>query len=314
MMKVLVLGATGYIGSNVAHAFRRAGHEVWGLTIKPSDANDLWRNEIHPVVGNLAQPESYREVAEASDVLVQLAQSSGPDAAFLDRLTVQSLLDAARASGGPTTLIYTGGAWDYGNVVGRAVDETVPLHPLRATSWRPSVEKIVLDAQGVRPLVMRNGNVYGHGEKITAEWFAAAVGRGPLRVVGNGYNHWPMVHVDDVAEGYLRAAESGLSREVFNLTDGTSPMVREMVQAIARAADYRGEIQYVPVPEAEKSIGAMAEVYALDLVVDSSRAGRLLGWKPKHTGFLADVDTYFGAWKAVHGSLAEEAGAQKRAA
>ncbi len=50
-MRVFVMGATGYIGFQVAQAFRRAGHAVWGLTRNAGRRQMLASQEIVPVVG-----------------------------------------------------------------------------------------------------------------------------------------------------------------------------------------------------------------------------------------------------------------------
>ena len=49
--KVLVVGASGYIGDGVARAFRRAGYRVYGLTRDSSKADYFIQNEIIPVIG-----------------------------------------------------------------------------------------------------------------------------------------------------------------------------------------------------------------------------------------------------------------------
>ncbi|HUZ00106.1 MAG TPA: hypothetical protein VMU89_07125, partial [Thermomicrobiaceae bacterium] len=64
-----------------------------------------------------------------------------------------------------------------------------------------------------------------------------------MQVVGPGDNHWPMVHVDNLAEGYRLAAECGLSSEIFNLGDGATPKVRQMVAAIVETAGYEGRVE-----------------------------------------------------------------------
>lgn len=71
-MKVLVLGAAGYVAS----AFRRAGHDVWGLVRSADEVHRLEIDETHAIVGNLQQPESYRVVADMCDVLVQTAMDN----------------------------------------------------------------------------------------------------------------------------------------------------------------------------------------------------------------------------------------------
>jgi nucleoside-diphosphate-sugar epimerase len=107
-----------------------------------------------------------------------------------------------------------------------------------------------------------------------------------------------MVHADDLADAYVRAAESGLAGEVFDIVDRSRASVREMVTAAARAAGYKGDIRAVPLAEARATLGDLVEALALNQHVDARKAVRLLGWQPRHAGFLDEVDTYYRAWKA----------------
>jgi len=72
-MQVFVTGATGYVGSSVATAFRRAGHRVWGLTRTEAKARRLAQQEIEPVVGDLGDPKTYGDVAAECAVLIHAA-------------------------------------------------------------------------------------------------------------------------------------------------------------------------------------------------------------------------------------------------
>ena len=57
-MKVFITGATGYIGFSVASAYRRAGHEVWGLVRSEEKARRVARHEIRPVIGAMQKSDS----------------------------------------------------------------------------------------------------------------------------------------------------------------------------------------------------------------------------------------------------------------
>ncbi len=72
-MKIFITGTTGYIGFNVAKKLRQAGHEVWGLTRNESKSDLLRQNEIHPVIGDMKDPGSYRKYAEAASLLIHAA-------------------------------------------------------------------------------------------------------------------------------------------------------------------------------------------------------------------------------------------------
>ncbi len=296
-MKVFVTGATGYIGFNVALAMRHVGHEVWGLARSPQGAARLVRHEIHAVKGCMEQPESYAKVAEACSVLIHTAADPN-DRERLDKLTVQTLLEAAHRGPRPKTLVYTSGVWVYGDTGHELVDETSPLTPPKLVAFRPAVEEMVRGAAHAKGLVIRPGCVYGKAGSLTGLWFGGAYTEKSLKVVGDGRNHWAMIHIDDVAIGYRLVAESGLGGEVFNLTDNSRDTVGLMAAAAARAAGDDGKIQFVPLGEARHTLADFAECLALDQHADSGKAARLLGFRVKHHSFLAEVETFFQAWKA----------------
>ena len=114
-----------------------------------------------------------------------------------------------------------------------------------------------------------------------------------------GHRRSNLVHADDLADAYLRAGESGLHGEVFNVTDRSRWSVGEMLNAVARVTAYAGKITFIPVAEAAKTMGDFAECLALDQHADSRKAVRLLGWQPKHGGFVDDAETYYMSWQAA---------------
>lgn len=299
-MEIFLTGASGYIGLAVAQAFRRAGHQVSGLARSSQAADTLMRHEVAPVLGALETPERYREAASRADVIVHAAVDYAADTGSLDAQTVRALLGAAVESERPKSLLYTSGAWVYGDTGPAAADETHPLRPPRAVAWRPAVERLVLEAANVRGVVLRPGVVYGGRGGLTGMWFAGAAA-GELRVVGDGANRWAMVHAEDLAEAYVRAAEAGLAGEVFNLADETTASVGELARAAATAAGYHGPIGLTAATAAEAQLGPLAEALALDQRLSSERARRLLGWRPRRSGFIAEALTYYAAWRAGQG-------------
>ncbi|CAZ83209.1 unnamed protein product [Tuber melanosporum] len=72
MVKVFVLGSSGFIGFAVALALRRNGHRVYGLVRDPAKVPNLAKHEITPVIGDVLQPSSWTSVIESEgiDVIV----------------------------------------------------------------------------------------------------------------------------------------------------------------------------------------------------------------------------------------------------
>ncbi|HKI47527.1 MAG TPA: NAD-dependent epimerase/dehydratase family protein [Balneolales bacterium] len=300
-MDVFITGATGYIGLAVSKALRRAGHDVFGLTRSKEKATLLEANEVHPVTGSMQEPESYMKVAESCGVLIHAAVDYQNDTVDLDKQTVQTMLKLGEIGATPKTFIYTSGCWVVGSTGRKAADETTPLNPAPTVAWRPEVEQTVLQSASVKGLVIRPGCVYGERGGLTGMWFNGAE-NGGLSVVGDGSNRWTMIHVDDLADAYVRVAESGLSGEIFNISDRSRYTVKEMAEAVIRAVSYKGNIKYQPLDDAVKQMGPIAEALALDQHIDARKAVRLLGWEPKFGGFVDDAETFYHAWKAANGS------------
>jgi nucleoside-diphosphate-sugar epimerase len=297
-MKVFITGATGYIGFNVAKALRRAGNDIFGLTRSQEKASILRKHEITPVIGDMSDPAGYLSVAENCSVLIHAAMDYENDAAELDKRTVKNLLTVSEKSDQPKTLIYTSGCWIHGDTDGKLVDETTPLSPAAMVAWRIEVEQMVLNAKNVNGIVVRPGCVYGKRGGLTGMWFDAISRNDDLKISGDGSNHWTLVHVDDLADAYVRIAESGSTGEIFDISDYSRESVRDMVEAVAEIAGYEKDITYLSQDDAVKEFGGMAESLALDQHVDGSKIMHLLGWRPKFNSFIDHVDIFYNTWKA----------------
>ena len=300
-MKVFVTGAAGLIGFSVAHALARVGHEVHGLVRRPEKAARLPAAEIAPVLGASEDPGGYAAVAERCQVLVHCAAELSERFMDIDGRSVDALLSIAQRSSEPRLVVYTSGTWVYGDLPsGAVVDEGTSPLPLPFITERVALERMLLNAsQGrLRTIVIRPGLVYGGSGGLTASWFQSAEAEGAATLVGEGENRLGMIHVHDLADLYLRAIESPWGGEVFNATDRSRFTMRECAEAASRAAGAGGRIKQVPVNEAQRTLGPVAQGLALNQHVDSSKAARLLGWQPRHGGFVDAVDRFHAAWKA----------------
>jgi nucleoside-diphosphate-sugar epimerase len=275
-LKIFLTGATGYIGGAIADALNKAGHAVTGLARSDDATRKLRAKGVAPFLGDLKSPVALAKAAAASDGVIHAGTTND---GRIDQEAIQAMLDALRGSRKP--FIYTSGIWVLGDTGGRIADESWPVNPAALVAWRPAVERLVLSSGSV---VIRPGIVYGRGGGIAADFVRSARDTGAARFVGTGENHWPVVHVEDLADLYLLAlAVSGGA--LFHATDGSVFRVRE----IAAAASADGQTEAWPLEEARTTLGAYADALALDQLVSSDKARAMLGWKPRGASILDDL-------------------------
>jgi nucleoside-diphosphate-sugar epimerase len=277
-LKVFLTGATGYIGSGIADALLAAGHSVVGLARSDDAVRKLSAKGITPFQGDLNSPGNLSEAAAKSDGIIHTGTTND---GRIDQEAVNAMLGALRDSSKP--FIYTSGIWVLGDTGGKIADETWPPNPAALVSWRPGVEQMVLRAArtGVRSVVFRPGVVYGRGGGILADFARSARETGAARYVGSGENHWPLVHVEDLADLYLRAFQRAASGTLFHATDGATRRVREIAEASSFDAGAEGRTESWPLEEARKTLGAFADALVLDQLVSSEKAKTTLGWQPR---------------------------------
>lgn len=300
-MRIFVTGAAGYIGHGVAKAFRSKGHSVSGFVRSEEDARLLNLNEIIPVIGDLEKPESFQQILKDVEVVVHCAFDYASDKGVEhDAKAIDLILQTLSQSPLPRTFIYTSGVWVYGSRGYQMIDESMPLSPLDIAKWRPNHEEKVLKATSpkLRTVIMRPGHVYGGVGGLTKILFTSTQ-NGTVKIVGEGHNRWPMVHLQDLSSAYVSAAERELTGIILNVVDDSTATLRELAESIARAAKIEGKIQVIPLEEAKKNFGPIAEGLAIDLSVNNSRIKRLLGWQIHHAPFNYEAELYYQTWKTT---------------
>ncbi|WP_030788220.1 NAD-dependent epimerase/dehydratase family protein [Streptomyces sp. NRRL S-920] len=284
-MKVLVLGATGYIGSAVTACLTREGHEVVPLVKNAA--------ELHPDipvrVGDLTDPASLRAaVTDDVDAVVNLATPSGDEA--VDTAAQDALLAPLRGTG--RAFVYTSGVWVLGATGDTPLTEDAATDPIAIVGYRPRIEQRVLAAAGddVRAQVIRPGIVYGRDGGIPALMTGWAREHGTGRYVGSVATRWPMVHIDDLAELYALALTKGHAGDLLHGVAWESVPTAALAAAADIAAGGAGRAEPWPLAEAAEALGEpFAEALALDQVVSGRRAGEELGWRPSRPYVLTEL-------------------------
>ena len=227
-MRILVTGATGYIGGRLVPRLLEEGHDVRVLARTPSKLRDVpWASRIDIAQGDITDAESLRAAAEGIDVLYYLVHSLGTRGFDdLDRQAAETVAQVA-AEAGVRRIVYLGGLYPKG----------VPASKLSPhLRSRTEVGRILLDSP-VPTVVLQAAVIIGSGS-ASFEMLRYLTERLPAMVTPRWVrNHVQPIAVRDVMR-YLVAC-AALPEEVNRAFDIGGPDVltyRDMMQRYARVA------------------------------------------------------------------------------
>lgn len=294
-MKVLVTGATGYIGSAVCAALQKAGHHPIGLARSPAAEAQLQATGVTAVPGALEDLASLRNAVDAADGVIHAASSSSAERGALDHAATAAMLD--RLAGSNRAFVYTSGVWIYGDTRGRVVGEINTLNPPPSIAWRVAVEQMVESAaeRKIQTVVLRPGMVFGRNGGFVRSFFDDVRTTGAVHFPGTGENHWSNVHVEDLAELYVKAVTEPAAGEIFIACGGMPQPMKKIALAVAKAAGAEGKIEGLPPERAKDQWGAViASCLAMDSKAASTKAARFFGWTVRHASIYDEI--FYGSY------------------
>jgi uncharacterized protein YbjT (DUF2867 family) len=245
-VRVLVTGASGFVGGRLAPALEQAGHEVRAMTRRP----ERYRGAGTPVAGDVADESSLRAALEGCAAAYYLVHSlDSPDFQAKDAQAAGAFARAA-ADAGVGRIVYLGGLGD------DADDLSAHLRSRR------QVERL-LGGSGVPVTVLRAGIVIGHGG-VSWEMTRQLVAHLPAMVTPRWvHTRTQPIAVADVVRylvGVLEAPEA--EGRAF---DVGGPEVLQYLEMLTRLADIQGRrLLIVPVPLLSPKLSS----YWLSLVTD----------------------------------------------
>ncbi len=229
-MRVLVAGASGFVGSRLCPALCEAGHTVVAMTRKP----ESYRGVGEPVAGDVGDIESLRAALRDCEVAYYLVHSlDRPDFQRHDAQAARNFATAARDAG-VGRIIYLGGLGDD--------DDDLSEH-LRS---RRQVEAL-LGEHGVPVLTLRAGIIIGHGG-ISWEITRQLVENLPAMVTPSWvHTRTQPIALPDVVRYLVGALD--LPAEESSSFDIGGPDVLAYVDMMRRVATIEGRLLVVvPVP------------------------------------------------------------------
>jgi nucleoside-diphosphate-sugar epimerase len=280
-VKVLVTGASGFVGQAACAELGRRGHDVVALVRRPGSEPAGARAQA----GDLTDAASLQAAVanERPDCVVHLAAeiASQRDARKVHEVNVEGtrrLLEACELDGGPRFVLCS--TVVTGDPKGALLEPHKPL-PVETPygASKREAEKLVLES-GLDAVVVRPSHVYGPGGWYAEEFVKRLRQPGRFAVIGKGENWWDVVRVEDVATALADAAERGPAGSIYHVVDDEPITFYDFIALTARSMGV-GPPRRVPVWLASLAGGRNA----VSAVVRSARSSnkRLkdeLGWSP----------------------------------
>jgi nucleoside-diphosphate-sugar epimerase len=286
-MRVALTGATGYIGSHVLTELQEHGHQVAALVRDGSNADVVAARGATPIVVDLYDRPTVLSLLSDADGAIHTASPGDETSANLDSAVADAAIEAFTGTGKP--YLHISGQWIYG--ANRAITEESPLNAPALVSWKEAIDRRVLDARGMRGVVIVSGVAYGDGGGGIPGLLLGSPrdDAGNLIMLGTGQQHWSTVHVADLADFFRRVLEDDSARGLYIVGDGSNPTVAEITGAAAVAVGAPGAVPGSD-HEARARLGDyFAEVLLLDQGADAARARARFDWHPSHAGLVDEL-------------------------
>jgi len=273
-MKVLVTGATGFLGTAIVAALRARGDTVVALSRDADRARKLLGDRVECVSADLETAGPWREAVSGCDAVIHLAGEPIAGKKW-DTRRKQSIRDSrvegtrglveaiAAAAVKPRVLVSASGADYYPYVDGpngfdddEVTETDAPSDNFLGRLCRDwEAEAIVAEGLGVRVVRMRTGLVLGKGgavSKMTAPFRFFVGGK-----IGNGRQFVSWIHLDDVVGAYLAATSDARYTGAINLVAASSRS-SELAKALG-AATHRPAWLPVPGFALRAAVGELAD-------------------------------------------------------
>lgn len=306
-MKALVTGANGFTGSHLVKALQQRGDSVIGLVRKSSDLTRLKDTEIQLVTGDITDRNALRKAMQDVDTVFHTAafvELGLVDAEKMERANVegtQAVLEIAKEME-ISKMVYCSTIGIYGDTKGEVIDETFERTQENFSSAYDSTKyeaQQLVDNYAVIGFpvvsVMPSG-IFGADDPHYAPAFKLFL-QGKLKLWAGGDRITGIVHVDDLVNAMILAAEKGERGEHYIISAGEIPFREifeimsektgistpvELPQPIIRLAgnilDPIGKLLSWNPPIGKERIHYL---YDRCVRVDATKARKKLGWQPR---------------------------------
>ncbi len=294
MSRVVVIGATGHVGTYLVPRLVRAGHEVIALSRgerEPYRPAPEWRAVRRAQIDREAEDAGERIAAFEGDAVI--------DMICFNAASAQQLVDALRPQ--RPLLLHCGTIWVHGPAARVPITEDEPRTAYGAYGTGKAEAEALLHRERVVPtVVLHPGHITGPGWNVITPagnldndvWRRLATGEPlPLPDLGLGVLHH--VHADDVAQAFERAlTRPEAVGSSFHVVSEQAMTLRGLAAGAAAWFGREPNLEFVDWPEFERRVGAehaeaTREHVGRSIAASIDRARAVLGYSPRYSSLEA---------------------------
>jgi nucleoside-diphosphate-sugar epimerase len=271
-MRVLITGASGFIGCQLAQQALRGGHEVTAVTALNNDVERarcqrLTDAGVHVELASLEERPALERVLAGQEAVIHLAAAqheAGAPEAYFRQVNVEgtrTLLELAVRSG-VARFVYGSTIGVYGSQPGARLTEDSPLAPDNPYGrTKAEAERVAREfASRIGLCIVRISETYGPGDMRLLKLFRA-VQSGRWLTIGDGRNLHQLIYVEDLAQGLLAAMHATAASGTTVLLAGSEELSTDaMVGAIGAAVGRPDPPRHVPLWPFEIAAGICERV------------------------------------------------------
>ena len=291
-MRVLLTGATGFLGSYLVPELINAGYQVVGLSRSDAGAEALIRAGAETLRGDVNDLDRLSTAADAADGIIHTAFnhdfSNLKQHSEEDRKVIETLGEVLVSSNRPLVIASGTGLVDRSKTDGLAVetDEHVSSAEFPRAATEEAADALI--AKGARVMVMRLSQVHDtrHQGRI-AQHIQLARKKGRVAYVGEGKNRLAAVHVFDAVRLFRLALEKGQAGARYHAVGEEGVALRSIAEVIG--AGLKVPVESITLEEASDYFGWLASLATIDLSASSALTRQQLGWNPTGQDLLTDL-------------------------
>jgi len=241
-MKILVTGASGFIGSTLVRALTNKGNEVTCLIRNEEKKQRFHDMKVQFAVADITDRDGLFEALKDLDVEAFFHMAAinplEKDKKVQQRVNVDGMRNVIDASlkGKVGLFVYAQGTGVFGDVKGAWIDESTAKNPdTDFAKTRNKAEEMLWQANkenGLPATVTIFGDVYG-----PAGWFAELIVNklrdGSFKIPGSGDYYRSFVHVDDVANALALIAEKNAKNNTYIVCDDEPAKFEDFINYVA---------------------------------------------------------------------------------